>query len=49
MPAQRTVSFPISDLWYGTAEEYAAARRHVRTLIVATWAQAMRRVPITPR
>ena len=40
MPIKRTVTFEIREQWYGTEEEYAAARQLVRRLIVGSWARA---------
>ena len=37
---KRTVSFQITDQWYGTEAEYAEARQLVRRLIAASWARA---------
>ena len=49
MPTKHTIPFRVRELWIGTEAEYAEARRHVRKLIVATWARAFRHVPITLR
>ena len=40
MPIKRTITFEIREQWYGTEEEYAAARQLVRRLIVGSWARA---------